>query len=285
MYRGFAISQRGASHIAKETPCQDAADYVVGDGYAVAAVSDGHGGEKYFRSACGSQFAVAETLRCLQEFLKNYGESLINTTKEGQHELLKHLSARIISAWQDEIKKHFANQPLAPHEQDICSKYDIPADFQSYFYGATLLYACITPDYSFASQIGDGACVFFDTDTHPGMPAELEDARLGFSLTTSLCDAAAIDNFRHHFISAAADPPWGLPKAVFLYTDGVVDSYERASFLAGFNRSVFDEMNKDEENTKAQLEHWLPELSAQGSQDDVSMAGVYRHDDAEGQEV
>ena len=283
MYSGFAISERGHSHIAKSIRCQDAAAYQVGDDYAIAAVSDGHGGEKYFRSGIGSDMAVEVALRCLQDFLEKHRQSL--TDADGREKRLKDIEGRIISQWRDKIEKHFADYPLRPREKDICDKYGISADiFQAQFYGATLLYACITPDYSFASQIGDGACVFFNADGQPEIPAELEDARLGFGLTTSLCDANAADNFRRHFVSAAGSPK-GLPKAVFLYTDGVVDSYERASFLAGFNRSVFDEMKKDRENAVAQLTDWLPKLSAQGSQDDVSMAGVYRHDEAAGQEA
>ena len=282
MYSGFAISERGHSHIAKGTRCQDAAAYQVGDGYAIAAVSDGHGGEKYFRSRVGAFVAVHVAINCLREFLAEHRQSLIDA--DGRKKHLPGIERRIISKWRNTLEAFFAKSSLRQHEKDICDKYGISADiFQAQFYGATLLYACITPDYSFASQIGDGACVFFNADGQPEIPAELEDARLGFGLTTSLSDANAIDNFRHHFVAAGS--PKGLPQAVFLYTDGVVDSYERASFLAGFNRSVFDEMKKDRENAVAQLTDWLPKLSAQGSQDDVSMAGVYRRDETAGQEA
>ena len=284
MYSGFAIRQRGQSHIAKGILCQDGARYhidTVGDGYAIAAVSDGHGGEKYFRSRVGAFVAVHEAIVCLREFLAKHRQSLIDV--ERREKRLKGIEGHIISHWRGKLETFFAKSPLKQHEKDICDKHGILPDiFQAQFYGATLLYACMTPDYSFASQIGDGACVFIDADGKPEIPDSLADSRLGFGLTTSLCDTNAADNFRRHFVSATEG---GSPKAVFLYTDGVVDSYERASFLTDFNRSVFDEMNKDKKNAVAQLRDWLPKLSQQGSQDDVSMAGVYRHDDAEGQEV
>ena len=49
-FSGFAVSVRGASHEDSGTPCQDSARVLITDKLAVAAVSDGHGSEKHFRS-------------------------------------------------------------------------------------------------------------------------------------------------------------------------------------------------------------------------------------------
>lgn len=282
VYKGFHICEKGHSHKVKGLPCQDAANHLIGNGYAIAAVSDGHGGEKYFRSAVGSRSAVDVAIRCLQGFLEGDKESLIGVPEERRDEILKSLAEQIIISWQVEIEKNFAEHPLEQQEKDVCAKYDIPIDsFQAHFYGATLLYTCITPDYSFTSQIGDGACVYFFSEGDPEIPTCLEDSRLGFGVTTSMSDSSPIGNFHHHFLPVSE----GLTKAVFLYTDGVVDSYERMSFLTDFNRRVLDEMNKDEKNAKNALADWLPKLSEQGSQDDVSIAGVYIYGESEGQKI
>jgi len=263
MYKGFAVKQPGYSHKEKEIPCQDAAAYELGDSYAIAAASDGHGGEKYFRSDVGSDIAVTVALRCLKDFIEKREEESLTLYE------LNHLASRIIAAWHGEIEKHFTESPLTEKEKEICDKYGISADvFQTSFYGATLLYACMTPDHCFASQIGDGASVFLKPDGVVETPVAT-DARLGFGLTTSLCDFDAAGNFRH-FFAAAEDFA-----AIFLCTDGVVDSYDHASFLR-FNRTIFEAMNENEAFAKEQLAAWLPTLSERGSQDDVTMAGVYQ---------
>ena len=271
VYNGFAISQPGYSHQVKELPCQDAADCEVGDDYAIAAVSDGHGGERYFRSDVGAKLAVEMAIRLLHLFLKNYRDSLKNVDERDKR--LQFVAGEIINKWRSEIEKHFTAYPLNETERKICAQYDISPDtFQPYFYGATLLYTCMTPHYSFASQIGDGACVFLFTDRNPEIPDSLKDQRLGFGVTTSLSDSNAIENFYHHF----RDTSVGLPKAVFLYTDGIVDSYEKNSFLMEFNKTVYFKINENKEITEKQLQEWLPIMSERGSRDDVSMAGVYQ---------
>ena len=268
MYYGFAHKQRGHSHITNGTPCQDAADWKKYEDYAIAAVSDGHGGEKYFRSATGSSLAVSVAIRCLQEFLEKYRVRLKDLGEREKH--LSGIEARIINEWQNEIEKDFTKNPLLPHEKEICSQYCMSFDTcQPHFYGSTLLYACMTPEYSFASQIGDGACVFLYLDATPNMPVP-EDPRLGFGATTSLCNSDALDSFRHSFGDAAK----GLPRAIFLSTDGIVDSYRRESFLR-INQKIFDEMNENKENAEKLIEEWLPALSEKGSRDDVSIAGIY----------
>ena len=62
-FSGFAVSVRGASHEDSGTPCQDSARVLITDKLAVAAVSDGHGSEKHFRSASGSEMAARVALR------------------------------------------------------------------------------------------------------------------------------------------------------------------------------------------------------------------------------
>jgi serine/threonine protein phosphatase PrpC len=271
MYSGFSLTQLGYSHKEKGTPCQDAAAYKVCGDYAIAALSDGHGGEKYIRSGDGSNIAVKTAIHCLEEFSENYRETL--TDPRGRDKRLKDIAGHVIYKWRKEIEKHFTENPLDEREKEICAKYGLPTDiFQDKFYGATLIYTCLMPDQSFASQLGDGACVIFKTGENPEkLPT---DPRLGFGVTSSLCDSDALGNFLHHIWDTSA----GLPKSVILYSDGVVDSYEPNSFLVDFNTKILDDMRKDKGATLEQLKILLPYLSEKGSEDDMSMAGVFSVD-------
>ena len=72
-FSGFAVSVRGASHEDSGTPCQDSARVLITDKLAVAAVSDGHGSEKHFRSASGSEMAARVALRSVTDFCERNG--------------------------------------------------------------------------------------------------------------------------------------------------------------------------------------------------------------------
>jgi serine/threonine protein phosphatase PrpC len=106
-----------------------------------------------------------------------------------------------------------------------------------------------------------------------------QDERLGFGVTTSLCDSDAADNFRHYYAKTAE----GF-EAVILCTDGVVDSFTPDSFPR-VNQKILDEMKNNKESAEAQLKEWLPILSERGSQDDASIAGVYAVGVSKGQET
>ena len=74
-FSGFAVSVRGASHEDSGTPCQDSARVLITDKLAVAAVSDGHGSEKHFRSASGSEMAARVALRSVTDFCERNGST------------------------------------------------------------------------------------------------------------------------------------------------------------------------------------------------------------------
>ena len=64
---------RGAYHEEDGSCCQDSARVYVRDGLAVAAVSDGHGSEKHFRSASGSEMAARIAIRSMTDFCERDG--------------------------------------------------------------------------------------------------------------------------------------------------------------------------------------------------------------------
>ena len=159
-FSGFAVSVRGASHEDSGTPCQDSARVLITDKLAVAAVSDGHGSEKHFRSASGSEMAARVALRSVTDFCErngSLGAVFLHDPREA--------ARRIAGGLQPEV-----------------------------MYGATLILAAADKDGVFGLQIGDGT---FTLETASGAEFPMpEDERLVGNLTTSLCDCDAINSFR-----------------------------------------------------------------------------------------
>jgi len=63
----FSATRIGASHLKMGKPCQDYSAHLISDKVAIAIVADGHGGESYYRSDRGAQFAVETALKCIKE--------------------------------------------------------------------------------------------------------------------------------------------------------------------------------------------------------------------------
>jgi serine/threonine protein phosphatase PrpC len=273
-YNKFCLSVPGASHKEKELVCQDYSKCWPESDYALAAVSDGHGSDKHFRSHIGSEFAVDAALDRLRELLDNHHHRDVLLKKlasdKDQAAVLRQLQGSIIDEWQKRVREHFEQHPLDGNKKSKFDSLDLSEDNEDHvraLYGATLIFAALTPDFALAAQIGDGACVFFDADKGAWRPIK-EDDRLGFGLTTSLCDKDAINRFRHYF---SRKPP----EAIFMATDGVTDSYDASGFLS-FNQAVLTGMREDHKKAEQELENWLPLLSERGSRDDMTLAGVFR---------
>jgi serine/threonine protein phosphatase PrpC len=265
-FRGFHCSIQGDSHIRRNIEIQDASNFMVDSSCAIVAVSDGHGGGKHFRSAIGSKWAVTLALGQTKKFI-NHLEGEMPMPERKFDAKLEQLEKNIIFKWREAVLGHFAKKPLTDEEEERCRASGSKMDSPETFYGATLLFAAMTKSYAFAAQIGDGACVFLDQNGEPSQPVA-GDRRLIFNETTSLCDADAISAFRQFYREDA-------PEAIFVSTDGVVNSYTEEKFL-NFNRIILTEMRKDSNKAKQELANWLPILSEKGSGDDVSIAGIYR---------
>ncbi len=65
----LTATERGAAHHAAEVPNQDAAAaaFPIGPSGAVAAVADGHGHSRHFRSARGARLAVTVACRAVHD--------------------------------------------------------------------------------------------------------------------------------------------------------------------------------------------------------------------------
>lgn len=262
MFKGYALSVRGASHEDDNTPCQDSARFFIGDGFAVAAVSDGHGSEKHFRSAAGSEMATRVAIRSICDFDER-NNGLDNIFSSRGDETARRIAANIICGWNSEIAAHLSLLPPVERERAICEKYGgIPNEV---IYGATLIVGVVTKRLCFGLQIGDGS---FCARTNGSMTFPMpEDAKLVGNLTTSLCDNDAIDSFRHFCRE-------GEFSGIMLSSDGLINSFKKEEDYLRFGRRVLDAVD---DSTTSKLGEHLKTRSRTGSRDDISVAAITIH--------
>jgi serine/threonine protein phosphatase PrpC len=165
---------------------------------------------------------------------------------------------------------HFAANALTDGESPVYDKY-YKNDFDEKdifkIYGATFVLAAISERISFVLQTGDSPCLVFSGDGTCKVPPETINPDCEMGYTTSLSDSNAINNFRYYW---AEEPP----KAIFVCSDGVKDSYSEEDFYS-FGTALLKEFEKDREAAMDFVRDWLPKLSERGSGDDMSIAGVY----------
>ena len=208
--------------------------------------------------------AIRELIACESDFLP---------AMDRRYEtVLRHLAGCISARWAEAVTAHFQENPITEAEKGVYEKYytegnrGVEANITP-LYGATLIIAVMSASYAFLIQTGDGACVVLPREGDGFIPPETIDDRLFLGYTTSLCDSNALENFRFYY---SQNPP----EAIILSSDGVVDSYGREEFLK-FNRALTDLFAGNYDEAYSDLSDWLPKLSARGSRDDMSVAGVY----------
>ena len=297
---------QGESHKSNNKPCQDCAFAESNDLLSMAIVCDGHGGERYFRSHYGAEFATEITQKAITEFVKNMADSTF-TLSEGKsvfdgasftacsaatatdeqmesraHKSLKWLFSSIISQWNEKIAKHAKETELTDWElSNVDEKYrkeflsereKDDATFEK-TYGCTLMAYVQTPDYWFAFHLGDGKCVSMRV-VEDRLVCEQPipwDERCFLNKTTSLCDSNALEEFRYCYQGDGQ-----FPLAMFLGSDGIDDSYGDGNNLYNFYIQLFKIIIRNGvEKANKELKKSLPVISKMGSKDDMSVACVF----------
>ena len=257
----------GYSHLASGKPCQDASYAASNDHYAVAIVSDGHGGEAYSRSDVGAQMALHAARYVIDNNpLTSWHDPYIRPA----------LFDELVRTWVDLVTEH--DSSTHDDDTDITHVFDLVPPTRSpeitMRYGCTLMLACVHPNGWFAFQIGDGKCVAIHPLAPTGDPAQLtsepipNDERCFLNHTTSLCDADAAAEFR--FCGGDRD---STPVAIFLGSDGIDDSWGSEEALHNFYIDILKHC-ASREAVQADLADALPQLSRLGSHDDMSVAAI-----------
>src|ERR1700733_4805281 len=113
---GLTASQMGAAHRYSGLPNQDAvAVHQVGPDLLVAAVADGHGHHRHFRSARGSQFAVVAACRAAEDLAGRLEG--FETADEIRSEVSGRLVPAITGRWREAVHDDHAAEPFTPAEE------------------------------------------------------------------------------------------------------------------------------------------------------------------------
>lgn len=282
-YTVFHKTVRGASHIRRETPCEDASSsFSQEEGlYHIAVVADGHGDPSCFRSNIGSKTAVTITEACLKSFAET---ALATRDSDRAIEeqlsiprkctlLLKQLTDSIISRWAEAVLRELAENPIT--EEELQAAGSKAADYSQgknleHIYGTTLMAALLIGKKLILLHQGDGRCDVFYGDGTVDQPIPWDDRCQG-NIVTSMCQADAAESIRTCVLDLEEKPVIGC----FLGSDGVEDSFRNMEGTHVFYRKLSCKLVSQElPEFEAYLEDMLPEFSATGSQDDVSVAGI-----------
>ncbi len=265
----------GTAHIKQNKPLQDFAAATSDRlrSYAYALVADGHGGEKYIRSGKGAEIAVHCAVDSINGVLK---EILWDVGKKKKNLIEKNLKLICIKTslkWKDVVIKHYSENPLFKEETEVLESLNIKQPLEeediTTLYGSTLLAAVYIEhlNFWFTIQIGDGKCAVIKKDNSVVFPEELENEKLGFGVTTSLCNKDAANEFRFAYGFERIN-------GITVMSDGLADSFDSEK-LPSFLLNINDNIVIDSEKTSNELKEFMPKLSEQGSGDDISLAGIF----------
>jgi hypothetical protein len=269
-WRVMGRSIRGASHVRAGVPNQDAIKWLEAGprGGLLAAVADGHGSPKCWRSHHGSRFAVDAAQEVVGEFLEQAWD----------RSALEALPGQLVRNWRGRVEDHLRQDPLTtmpPHEWEKRAGRAARTALDAnpwMAYGTTLLVTAVTDGSALYLQLGDGDILTVSPDAQVSRPWGHDQRWLG-NETTSLAAPNAADEMRVR-LSSGAD---SLPELILLSTDGYANSFrEDDGFLAVGEDLIrmirLEGIGPVEEN----LESWLQEASELGSGDDVTVGMLWR---------
>jgi serine/threonine protein phosphatase PrpC len=272
--RTAGASVCGVSHARDGLPNQDALAFWQDgtDGVIVAAVADGHGGARHFRSAVGSHLAVNAAVEATRRVASEWGSA--DPIRQAQI-ASSELPAAIVTEWLERVRQHLADHPMSAAEsQALESASDTGEKLQAdpaFAYGATLIAALVTRRQALLLQVGDGDAVLVGADGRSWRPIP-PDGRLTGEFTTSLCRPGAQADFR----SAIVELDSRGASLLMLATDGYSNSFRTEG---DFLQVGTDLLQMVRQQGVGRVEKQLPQIlehaSTNGSGDDITLALVY----------
>ena len=278
------ISIQGYSHKLNEKECQDASYSWTEKRYCGIIVCDGHGGEKYFRSAAGSKLACeigyyaisAFMLEVSKEFKKGKKDLELFLAKHSMDAKLDRLQKAITIQWREAVAADITERPFAGDERfealSDADRASLAIDNGIKAYGTTFVAGIMSQDFLFIIKLGDSNASIVLDDGSVIMPDELSDPQLQFNRTTSLCNSDADIQFRNYFMRI---DDHNRPAALILSSDGVINCYHTEEAFKSFIKNISDAYAEEcTEDAHGELEAALNTLSEKGSGDDLSIAVV-----------
>jgi hypothetical protein len=260
----LTASERGAAHYASGLPNQDAVQArPVGPHAVVAAVADGHGHPRHFRSGRGAALAVAVAGEAGADLAGRLDE--FEAADQVESEVLGTLVPTITGRWRAAVRDDLAAQPLTGREQAARA----PGDDPMIAYGATLLLAVAGQRWLVLVQIGDGDIVGIQPDGQALLPVPVDPSLDGLQ-TTSLCGPRAEEEFRAAVVDLASTELLG----VLLATDGYGNAQAADPWAGAVSADLASLIGEQPPQWLAgQLPAWASRCaSADGSADDTTVA-------------
>jgi serine/threonine protein phosphatase PrpC len=263
----------------------------------VAAVADGHGSRKSFRSDRGSKFATASAVRALGRLVVEYAARLQDATPAARTAAASELCGLvqtelpqwIVGYWRQAVEDELVRKPFADTELKALSTADREAVASNGYaaYGTTLVAALLMPSHAVYLQLGDGDILVVEEDGgEPSRPLP-PDERSFANETASMSAIGGAPSsrrpggeppgpwadFRVRVVQIAPDPP----ALALLTTDGYPNAFAAD---AGFRKAATDLFaigrQQGWEFVRRELRGWLDEASRHGSGDDVTVAVLIR---------
>jgi hypothetical protein len=260
----LTASERGAAHHVSGLPNQDAVQArPVGTDAVVAAVADGHGHYRHFRSGRGAALAVAVACEAAAELAARLDE--FDAAERLESEALGTLVPAITGRWRAAVRDDVAVQPFTGGEQAARA----PGDDPLIAYGATLLLAVAGQRWLVLVQIGDGDIVGIPPDGRALLPVPADPSLDGLQ-TTSLCGPRAEEEFRAAVVDLTSTELLG----VLLATDGYGNAQAADPWADAVSADLAELIGEQPPDWLAgQLPAWASRCaSEEGSADDTTVA-------------
>lgn len=270
---------KGASHERSGQPNQDAIGWFLTPDNRlplIVAVSDGHGGAKYFRSDKGARFAVDAAIETLPQFQ----ESLTNFSTSSWLE--ENLTKSLVNTWRSAVNAHFQNEEFTDEEmsklegKEGAASKQIVKDNPILAYGATILVVMITESFITYLQLGDGDILTVSVQGKSKSVFPVYSKHFA-NETTSLCSSNAWCDFQFRIEKISSSST--LPALILLSTDGYKDSFSSNEAFHKVGSDLFEMIHSNKlEEIKSNLPGWLSEASQIGSGDDITLGILCRMD-------
>lgn len=268
MYRTFNTSVQGSSHLERGEHCQDCSAILeFGNNFQIAAIADGHGGIRHFRSQLGASFAIKSVFETAKLFL---GESSVSFSKLFSDTGIKNFKYAVLKKWQAYVKKDWSENPVRESEirwKNFSREFQLDECDVLEIYGTTLIAAISIGTQVLILQIGDGTCIIFRKSGDFQIPLPNEEKF--FNVTDSICN----ENCKFRHIVLNLDSPLE-PILISLSTDGLENSYQNEKHMYKFCKMLVENViTNGMAQTRSELRNnFLPYLASKGSRDDVSLA-------------
>ncbi len=267
MFSGFSKTVTGESHIKSGKVCQDCSEFVSADRYGIAVAADGHGSSRHFRSHIGSRLAVDVTLNTIREFYRSAEEFEESFTRSPE-KIIRKIQKHIISHWNMEIADYHEKNPVTEDEVKLLTQKQLQGLKTEAIYGTTLIAVVMTEKFSFGIQLGDGNTVIVNENAQAHQPI-IDDESHPANLTASMCNSNAIEMFGYFYT-------FDKLLAAFVSTDGLYTSFETNEDFLDYHTIITGLLDDDMLNFNQIISKNITMRSSHGTQDDISVAGVFR---------